>query len=177
MFNVSLLYSMSSFGEQIVSTLIMMNKHFLPREGEQKRNPCFLDHISCKIFQRKYKYLQRKLNQLLIFAKILSTKSLLKHQPKNSCLHYNTIWKISYLRTAAVYENFIFTQKYAFTERCCFLTFSFERKFRKYDISVKQTKIKLTKANKSMTFSAIFTTFCPMKIIFFMQRVSELLLL
>ena len=29
-------------------------------------------------------------------------------------------------------------QGYAFAERCCFLTFSFEAKFRKYDSCVKQ---------------------------------------
>ena len=50
-----------------------------------------------------------------------------------------------------IYKNFIFTQKYAFAERCCFLTFSFEGKLRKYDISVKQ---KHTKTNKNMIFSA-----------------------
>ena len=33
-------------------------------------------------------------------------------------------------------QNFMFAQKYALAERCCFLTFSFEGKFRKYDISI-----------------------------------------
>ena len=42
--------------------------------------------------------------------------------------------KISSLSTTIVYENFIFKQESAFAERCCFLTFSFEGKFRKYDI-------------------------------------------
>ena len=65
---------------------------------------------------------------------------------------------------AIIYENFIFTQKYAFAERCCFLTFSFEGKLRKYDISVKR---KHTKTNKNMTFSALFTSFCKTKILFF----------
>ena len=44
---------------------------------------------------------------------------------------------------------FIFTQEYAFAERCCFLTFSFEGKFRKYDISVKR---KHAKTNENMIF-------------------------
>ena len=73
---------------------------------------------------------------------------------------------ISSLRTAIVYENFIFTQEYAFAERCCFLTFSFEGKFRKYDISVKR---KHTKTNENMIFSVLFTNFCETKILFLMQ--------
>ena len=68
---------------------------------------------------------------------------------------------------AIIYENFIFTQKYAFAERCCFLTFSFEGKLRKYDISVKW---KHTKTSENMIFSALFTNFRKTKIIFFMQR-------
>ena len=57
-------------------------------------------------------------------------------------------------------------KKYAFAERCCFLTFSFEGKLRKYDISVKR---KHTKTNENMIFSAIFTNFRKRKILFFMQ--------
>ena len=67
---------------------------------------------------------------------------------------------------AIIYENFIFTQKYAFAERCCFLTFSFEGNVRKYDISVKR---KYTKTNENMIFSALFTNFCKTKILFFIQ--------
>ena len=44
--------------------------------------------------------------------------------------------KVSCLRPATLYENFMFTQKYALAERCCFLTFSFEGKFKKYDIPI-----------------------------------------
>ena len=47
---------------------------------------------------------------------------------------------MSFLRTAIVYENILFTQKKkknAFGERCCFLTFLFEGNFKKYAISVK----------------------------------------
>ena len=62
---------------------------------------------------------------------------------------------------AIIYENFIFTQKYAFAERCCFLTFSFEGKLRKYDISVKHTK-----TNENVIFSALFTYFRKTKILF-----------
>ena len=63
--------------------------------------------------------------------------------------------KISSLRPAIVYENFIFTQEYAFVERCYFLTFSFEGKFRNYDISVKG---KPTKTNENIIFSDLFTS-------------------
>ena len=72
--------------------------------------------------------------------------------------------KILSLRLAIIYENFIFMQKYTFAERCCFLTFSFEGKLRKYGISVKR---KHTKTNKNMIFSALFTSFCKTKILFF----------
>ena len=47
-------------------------------------------------------------------------------------------------------------QEYAFAERCCFLTFSFLEKYRKYDISVKR---KYTKSNENMIFSVLFTNF------------------
>ena len=81
-------------------------------------------------------------------------------------LVFVTIRHKIYLRAAVVYENFIFTQKYAFAERCCFLTFSFEGKLRKYDISVKR---KNTKTNENMIFSALFTNFRKTKILFFMH--------
>ena len=63
------------------------------------------------------------------------------------------------------HENFIFTQECtcAEAERCCFLTFAFEGKFRKYDISVKR---KLTKTNENITFSVLFTNFLNTKIFF-----------
>ena len=80
---------------------------------------------------------------------------------------------ISSLRTAIVYENFIFTQEYTFAERCCFLTFSFEGKFRKYDISVKR---KHTKTNENMIFSVLFTNFRKTKILIFMQCSEHLFL-
>ena len=70
---------------------------------------------------------------------------------------------MSSLPRANVYENFMFTQKYAFAEGCCFLTFSFEGKFRKYDISVKR---KHTKADEKMIFSVLFTNFSKRKILF-----------
>ena len=73
--------------------------------------------------------------------------------------------KISSLRPAIAYENFIFTQKYAFAERYYFLTFSFEGKLRKCDVSVKR---KRTKINENMIFPALFTNFRETKILFFM---------
>ena len=73
---------------------------------------------------------------------------------------------ISSLRTAIVYENFIFTQEYTFAERYCFLTFLFEEKFRKYDISVKR---KHTKTNENIIFSVLFSNFRKTKIFIFMQ--------
>ena len=72
--------------------------------------------------------------------------------------------KISSLRPAIAYENFIFTQKYAFAERYYFLTFSFEGKLRKCDVSVKR---KRTKINENMIFPALFTNFRETKILFF----------
>ena len=93
-------------------------------------------------------------------------KVVLNTSKKIACFRYNRTQKISSLRPAIIYENFIFTQKYAFAERCCFLTFSFEGKLRKYDISVKR---KHTKTNKNMIFSALFTNFHKTKILFFMQ--------
>ena len=60
------------------------------------------------------------------------------------------------IRPAIIYESFTFKQKYAFAERCCFLTFSFQVKLRIYDISVKG---KHTKTSENMIFSALFTNF------------------
>ena len=61
--------------------------------------------------------------------------------------------KNSSLRTVIIYENFKFTQEYAFAERCCILTFSFEGKLKEYDISLKR---KYMKNNKNMIFSVLF---------------------
>ena len=60
----------------------------------------------------------------------------------------------------------MFTQEYVFAERCCFFTFSFEGKFRKYDISMNQ---KHTNTNENMIFSVLFTNFRKTKILIFMQ--------
>ena len=82
---------------------------------------------------------------------------LLKYRQRNFDL--NTSKKLLVfvtIRPAIIYESFIFTQKYAFAERYCFLTFSFKGKLRKYDISVKR---KHTKSNENITFSALFTHF------------------
>ena len=70
---------------------------------------------------------------------------------------------MSSLPQAIVYESFIFTQKYAVVERCCFLTFLFEGKLSKYDISLKR---KHTRTNKKMIFSLLFTNFRQTKILF-----------
>ena len=57
---------------------------------------------------------------------------------KKSLLFVRIRHKFSSLRSAIVYENLIFTQGYAFAEKCYFLKFLFQGKFRKYDISVKR---------------------------------------
>ena len=70
------------------------------------------------------------------------------------------------LRPAIVCEHFIFKQKYALPESCCFLTFSSEEELRKYDISIKREH---AKTNENMIFSFLFTNFRMTKILFFMQ--------
>ena len=82
---------------------------------------------------------------------------------KKSLVFVTIRQKISSLRPAIVYENFIFTRKYAFTERCCFLTFSFEAKLRKYDISGKR---KHTKINEHIIFSTFLQIFVRRKSFF-----------
>ena len=73
------------------------------------------------------------------------------------------------IRPAIICESFIFTKKYAFAERCCFLTFSFKGKLRKYNISVKR---KHTKTNENITFSALFTNFRETKILFLCSEIT-----
>ena len=126
----------------------------------------------------KYKHLQRKVDQWLVFAEMrqkitsfrlnIINKKLTKIPAKNHLflLQYDIDLRISSLRQAIIHENFIFTQKYAFVERCCFPTFSFEGKLRKYDISMKR---KHTKTNEIMIFSALITNFRMTKILFFMH--------
>ena len=53
-------------------------------------------------------------------------------------------------------RKFIFRQEYAFAERCCFLTFSLEGNFRKYDISVKRKHTKTKEKWSFLYFSKIF---------------------
>ena len=92
------------------------------------------------------KYHQRKVDlntsqKSLVFVKI-------RHKISSSC-------------KAIAYENFIFTQEYAFAERCCFLTCSFEI-----------GKWKLRNIN---VFWVSFTTFLKTKIIFIIQYVLSLI--
>ena len=100
-----------------------------------------------------------------LFALTLSTKRWPKQKWKTTCFRYSN----TSLRADIVYKNFIFTQEYAFAERCCFLTFSFEGKFRKFDISVKR---KLTKTNENTIFSSLFTYFSKTKIFFSCSVIS-----
>ena len=104
--------------------------------------------------------------EIFIFSLKYRQRKVDLNTSKKSLVFVTIRQKISSLRPAILYENFIFTQKYAFAERCCFLTFSFEGKLRKYDISVKR---KHTKTNENMIFSTIFTNFRQTKILFFMQ--------
>lgn len=52
----------------------------------------------------------------------------------------NFIFSYSYMKI--VYENVIFTWEYAFAERCCFITFLFDGKFRKY-VSMKNENMEI----------------------------------
>ena len=106
----------------------------------------FYDHVSWRILE-KYKHLQQKADQWLVFAAMRQKISpfclsivneKLTYIPAKNYL-FSLQYEISSLRPAIIYENFMFTQKHAFTERCCFLTFSFEAKLRKYNISVTET--------------------------------------
>ena len=110
-------------------------------------------------------YFRCNTTEIFIFSLKYRQQKVDLNTSKKSLVFVTIRHKI-YLRAAVVYENFIFTQKYAFAERCCFLTFSFEGKLRKYDISVKR---KHTKTNENMIFSALFTNFRKTKILFFMQ--------
>ena len=101
--------------------------------------------------------------EIFIFSLKYRQRKVDLNTSKKSLVFVTIRQKTSSLRPAILYENFIFTQKYAFAERCCFLTFSFEGKLRKYDISVKR---KHTKTNKNMIFSALHTCFCKTKILF-----------
>ena len=71
-----------------------------------------------------------------------------------------------HLYVVIVYKNLIFMRGYAFAERFCFLTFSFEGKFRKYHISMKRMH---AKTNGKMIFSVLFTYLCKTNMLFFMQ--------
>ena len=111
---------------------------------------CFRCHTT-EDFIFSLKYCQRKVDLNA------SEKSLV----------FDTIWHRKFhLYVSYRIQNFIFTHKYAFAEWCCFLTFLFEGKFRKYDISVKW---KHTETNEKMIFSALFTNLRKTKILFFMQ--------
>ena len=100
----------------------------------------------------------------LIFLFIYCHRKVDLNTSKKSLVFVTIRQKISSsLRPAIVYENFIFSQKCAFAERCCFLTFSFEGKLRKYDISVKQ---KHTKTNENVIFSAFSQIFVRRKFFF-----------
>ena len=108
-------------------------------------------------------YFRCNTTEIFIFSLKYRQQKVDLNTSKKSLVFVTIRHKI-YLRAAVVYENFIFTQKYAFAERCCFLTFSFEGKLRKYDLSVKR---KHTKTNENMIFFTLSTNFRKTKILFF----------
>ena len=128
----------------------------------------FYDHVSWRILE-KYKHLQQKVDQWLVFAAMRQKISPFclsivneKYIPAKNCL-FSLQYEISSLRPAIIYENFMFTQKYAFTERCCFLTLSFEASSENMIFPWQ----KHTGTNKNMIFSTVFTNFRKTKILFF----------
>ena len=161
--NVSQLYSIPQFLRASFQEVNYNERAFITLK-EQKKDLQFYDHVSWRILE-KYEYLQRKVEKWLGFAVMRQKNSsfrlnIVKEADLNTSkklLVFVTIrQKISSLRPAIIYENFIFTQKYAFAERCCFLTFLFEGKFRKYDIFVKR---KHTKADEKNDLFCLFHKF------------------
>ena len=105
-----------------------------------------------------------KTESFIFLLKYGQRKIDLNTSKKNACFRYSAT------------ENFIFTSSYhirkfhiyakvRIAERYSFLTFSFEGKLRKHDISEKR---KHTKTNENVTFSALLTNFRKTKILFFM---------
>ena len=135
LFNVSQLNSMPQFSRTNFQEVNYNERAFITIK-EKKRDLRFFDHVSCRILLEKNKHLQRKGDQWLVFA---------VKQQKFSSFRLNIV---NEKLTQTLVKNRLFSLqcdiKYAFEERCCFLTFSFEGKFRKY-ISVKR---KHTKTNE-----------------------------
>ena len=98
-----------------------------------------------------------------IFSLKYHQRKVDRNTSKKSIVFVTILHRNFHLCVAIIYENFIFTQEYAFAERCWSLTFLFEGKFRKYDISVKR---KHTKTNEKMIFSVLFTEFFRRKFFF-----------
>ena len=169
--NVSQLYSIPQFLRASFQEVNYNERAFITLKEQKKKDIRFYDHVSWRILE-KYEYLQRKVEKWLVipqknsYFRLNIVKEADLNTSKKSLVFITIRQKTSSLRPAIVYENFIFTQKYAFAERCCFLKFSFERKFRKYDISVKR---KHTKTYENTIFPAFFTNFHKTKILFFMQ--------
>ena len=172
MFNVSQLYCIPQF---LTANFWEVNKQAFITIKEKKRNLRFYYHVFWRILSKKSKHPQRSwpmayfrcnMTENFIFAPKYRQWRVDLNTTKKLLVFVTIYYNISSLRPAIIYENFIFTKKYAFAKRCYFLTFSFEKKLTKYDISVKQ---KHTKANENMIFSALFANFCKTEILFFMQ--------
>ena len=67
LFNVSQLYSIPRFLRINFRMLIVRNEIYY-HEGEEKRDLRFFDRVSCRILSKKYKNLQQKVDQWLVFA-------------------------------------------------------------------------------------------------------------
>ena len=122
----------------------------------RKRDPRFFDHVSCRILLEKYKHLQRKVDQWLVFAVIRQKMSSVDLNASEKSLVFVTIRhrkfhlyvQLSYTKISKLRKNAHLWKDTAFLH--------FEGKFRKCDISVKR---KHTKTNENMIFSALFTNF------------------
>ena len=75
MFNVSQLYSIPQFLRASLH-LVNYNELAFTTMKEKKRDPRLFDHVSNRILIKKYKHLQRKVDQWLVLSAILRSKFL-----------------------------------------------------------------------------------------------------
>ena len=166
MFNVRQLYSIPQFLRTNFQEANHNARVFSTIKEKKKWDLRFFDHVSCRILSEKYKHLCCNTTENYIISLKHRQRKVDLNASKESLVFVTMRHRKFYLYVQLSHTKISYLRKNTHLQKCCFLKFPFEEKFRKYYVSVKR---KHTKTNEKMIFSALFTNFPKTKILFFMQ--------
>ena len=156
MFNVRQLYSIPQFLRTNFQEANHNARVFSTIKEKKKWDLRFFDHVSCRILSEKYKHLCCNTTENYIISLKHRQRKVDLNASKESLVFVTMRHRKFYLYVQLSHTKISYLRKNTHLQKCCFLKFPFEEKFRKYYVSVKRKHRKLTKRWSFLPFSQIF---------------------